>query len=167
VLVPLLRDESGELRILLVVRHDDGGLHGGQIGLPGGRPEPRDTSLRATALREAEEEVGLDRSTVEVFAELEPVDTRCTGWRVHAVVARASWRTGWRLRDGEIDGVLLPTVTALADPAARRLLPFSSLRHPDPLLVEGIDVDGHVLWGLTLRLLDDVIPRVLAGEWSV
>jgi hypothetical protein len=58
-------------------------------------------------------------------------------------------------------------VTALADPAARRLLPFSSLRHPDPLLVEGIDVDGHVLWGLTLRLLDDVIPRVLAGEWSV
>ena len=56
---------------------------------------------------------------------------------------------------------------ALADPAARAMLPFTSLRFREPLLVDGIDVEGHVLWGMTLRLLDDVLPRLLAGEWKV
>ena len=63
--------------------------------------------------------------------------------------------------------MLTPSVRALADPTARRMLPFSSLRFPEPMLVDGIDVDGHVLWGLTLRLLDDIVPRLLAGEWEI
>ena len=71
------------------------------------------------------------------------------------------------LSPSEIVGVLTPAVRALADPTARGMLPFSSLRFPEPLLVDGIDVEGHVLWGMTLRLLDDLIPRLLAGEWDV
>ena len=57
VLLPVFRDAEGELRVVLVVRADDGGQHGGQLGLPGGQPEPDDADLLATALREAEEEV--------------------------------------------------------------------------------------------------------------
>jgi len=167
VLVPLYRDGDGELRVVIVVRADDGGLHGGQLGLPGGKPEPGDADLRATALREAEEEVGLDPATVEVVAELPHFDTSTTGWRVHPFVARVPPDSRWRLDQAEIVGVLTPSVRALADPAARGMLPFSSLRFPEPLLVDGIDVEGHVLWGMTLRLLDDLVPRLLAGEWGV
>jgi 8-oxo-dGTP pyrophosphatase MutT (NUDIX family) len=167
VLVPLMRDPDGDLRLLLVVRFDDGGLHGGQLGLPGGRPEPGDASMRATALREAEEEVGVPAGAVDVLAELPPVATRSTGWRVHPVVGRIPWRPVWRLQEREIVGVLTPTARELADPGARRTLLFTSRRHREPLLVDGIDLDGHVLWGLTLRLLDDVLPRVLAGEWDL
>ncbi len=167
VLVPVLRDEAGDLRVLLVIRVDDGGLHGGQLGLPGGRPEPDDADLRATALREAQEEIGLAPSSVEVLAELPPLDTRATGWRVHPVVGRIPWQASWRVQESEIVGVLTPTVRELTDPDARGMLPFTSLRHPEPLLVEGIDLEGHVLWGMTLRLLDDVLPRLLAGEWDV
>jgi len=167
VLVPVYRDTEGELRVVLVVRADDGGLHGGQLGLPGGKPEPGDVDLRATALREAEEEVGLDPATVEVVAELVHFDTRATGWRVHPFLARVPPDTRWRLDQAEIVGVLTPAVRALADPEARGMLPFSSLRFPEPLLVDGIDVEGHVLWGMTLRLLDDLIPRLLAGEWEI
>jgi len=68
VLVPVFRDAEGELRVAIVVRADDGSLHGGQLGLPGGKPEPGDSDLLATALREAEEEVGLAPDAVEVIA---------------------------------------------------------------------------------------------------
>ena len=167
VLVPVYRDEEGELRVVLVVRADDGGLHGGQLGLPGGKPEPGDADLLATALREAEEEVGLAPSSVEVVAALSHLDTRATGWRVYPFLGRIPADTGWRLDQAEIVGVLTPGIRALADPAARGRLPFTSLRFSEPVLVDGIDVDGHVLWGMTLRLLDELVPRLLAGEWEL
>lgn len=167
VLLPVFRDAEGELRIVLVVRADDGGQHGGQLGLPGGKPEPGDTDLLDTALREAEEEVGLARDAVEVVAQLEPLATQATGWLVHPFLGRVSPDTRWRLQESEIVGILTPAAHVLADPASRAMLPFSSLRFPEPLLVDGIDVEGHVLWGMTLRLLDDVLPRMLAGAWDV
>lgn len=167
VLLPVFRDAEGELRIVLVVRADDGGQHGGQLGLPGGKPEPGDPDLVATALREAEEEVGLAPEAVEVVAALEPLATQATGWLVHPFLGRVPPDTRWRLQETEIVGILTPAARTLADPASRATLPFSSLRYPEPLLVDGIDVDGHVLWGMTLRLLDDVLPRLLRGAWDV
>lgn len=167
VLLPVYRDAEGELRVVLVVRADDGGMHGGQLGLPGGKPEHGDPDLLATALREAQEEVGLSPDAAEVVAELPPFDTRTTGWRVHPFLARVPADTPWRLSETEIVGILTPAARALAEPGARAKLPFTSLRFPEPLVVDGIDVEGHVLWGMTLRLLDDVLPRLLAGEWNV
>jgi 8-oxo-dGTP pyrophosphatase MutT (NUDIX family) len=167
VLVPVFRDADGDLRIVIVVRADDGGRHGGQLGLPGGSPEPGDADMLATALREAEEEVGLAPDVVEVVAALPSFDTLATGWRVHPFLGRIPADTTWRLQETEIVGLLTPSARALADPAARATLPFSSRRFQEPLLVEGIDVEGHVLWGMTLRLLDSTLPRLLAGEWDV
>lgn len=166
VLAPVFRDLEGVVRTLLVVRSDHG-PHGGQLGFPGGKPEPGDADLLRTALREAREEVGLDPAAATVLTALEPLDTFATGFRVHAFVARVPHDTVWRLDSAEIVGVLTPAVALLADPAARETLPFTSGQFPGGLLVEGIDVDGHVLWGMTLRLLDDLVPRLLAGEWDV
>ena len=109
VLVPVYRDDEDELRVVLVVRADDGGLHGGQLGLPGGKPEPQDVDLLATALREAKEEVGLDPSTVDVVAELAPFDTQSTRWRVHPFLGRIPADTRFRLQQAEIVGVLMPS----------------------------------------------------------
>jgi 8-oxo-dGTP pyrophosphatase MutT (NUDIX family) len=167
VLLPVFRDAEHELRVVLVVRADDGGQHGGQLGLPGGKPEPGDADLLATALREAEEEVGLQPDAVDVVAALEPLHTQATGWLVHPFLGRVPADTAWRLQEAEIVGILTPAARMLADRSARTLLPFSSLRFREPLLVDGIDVEGHVLWGMTLRLLDDTLPRLLGGEWDV
>ena len=51
-------------------------------------------------------------------------------------------------------------------PRNRRELLFTSAHWPEGLLVDGIPVGDRVLWGMTLRLLDDVVPRLLAGEWE-
>lgn len=165
VLVPLFRDPAGELRVVLVVRGDRG-RHGGQLGLPGGKPEPGDADLLATALRETEEEIGLGADAIEVLAHLPPVVTRTTGYRVFPFLGRIPHGVEWALRPGEIVGLLTPAVRDLADPAARARLPFRSSSIAE-MLVEGIEVDGHVLWGMTLRMLDILLPRVLAGEWDV
>ncbi len=166
-LVPVYRDTTGALRVVLVVRADDGGLHGGQIGLPGGRPEAGDAGLLATALREAREEIGLTSSEVDVLGALPSVETGVSGYLVQPFLARVGRHPTWVLQESEIVGVLTPTVDQLANPAAREALPFTSRRFPEPLEVDGIDVDGHVLWGLTLRILDGLLPRLLAGEWEI
>jgi hypothetical protein len=63
--------------------------------------------------------------------------------------------------------VLTPWVGDLARPGVRRELLFRSSHWPEGRLVEGIAVGDHVLWGMTLRLLDPLVPRLLAGEWPL
>jgi 8-oxo-dGTP pyrophosphatase MutT (NUDIX family) len=163
VLVPVFRDHDGRLRIVLIVRTDRG-LHGGQLAVPGGKHDPEDESLLATALREAREEIGLE--DVDVLAELTPVRSGPTNYVVHAFLGRIPADVAWRPNEAEVVEVLTPAVDEIAAPDARRELLFRSGRWPDGLVVDGIPVGERVLWGMTLRLLDELVPRLLAGEWD-
>jgi 8-oxo-dGTP pyrophosphatase MutT (NUDIX family) len=165
VLAPVFRDERGELRLVLIVRTDRG-HHGGQLAFPGGRVDSGDESLVATALREAEEEIGLDPSLVTVVAELPPVRSGPTNMDVHAFLGRIPSGLAWRPSPDEVVEVLTPGVRELWDPELRREHLFTNARWPEGLLVDGIPVGDRVLWGMTLRLLDDLVPRLLAGEWE-
>jgi 8-oxo-dGTP pyrophosphatase MutT (NUDIX family) len=165
VLAPVYRDEDGRLRLVLIVRTDHG-HHGGQLAFPGGRVDPDDETLVATALREAEEEIGLDPSLVEVIAELPAVRSGPTQFEVFAFLGRIPTAVEWRPSPAEVVEVLTPTVEELWDPALRREHLFTNARWPEGLLVDGIPVGDRVLWGMTLRLLDDLVPRLLAGEWQ-
>ena len=111
--------------------------------------------------------MGLAPSQVEVLGELEPVRSGPTNLVVHAYVARVPPGVKWDINAEEVVEVLTPAVEELWDPAHRREHLFTSVRWPEGVLVDGIPVGGRVLWGMTLRLLDDLVPRLLAGEWSV
>ena len=165
VLAPVFRDNEGVVRMLLLLRTDYG-IHGGQLGLPGGRPEPGDPDFLATALREAEEEVGLAPHDVDVLASFEPLDTMATGFRVHPFLGRVPPNVTWRPQPDEVARLLTPSVESLGSRDARGLYPFRSEHFWEPIEVEGILVEGLVLWGMTLRLLDQIVPRLLAGEWE-
>lgn len=85
VLMPLVMHEDG-LSLLLTRRTDHLRDHAGQISFPGGRVEPEDGSPVETALRETEEEIGLDRAHIEIIGQL-PIYTTVTAFQVTPIVA--------------------------------------------------------------------------------
>lgn len=133
--------------------------HAGQIALPGGGADPGDADLVATALREAQEETGLDPAGVQVLGSLPPAHVAVSGYDVTAVV-------GWWAR---------PTPVRAADPAevaAVHQVPLATLMHPahramavHPSGYAGpaFTADPVFVWGLTAHLVDAVAD--LAG-WT-
>ena len=164
VLVPVFRRDD-ELR-LIVVRRAEGGLHGGQLAFPGGKREPQDASLRATALREAREEIGLDGG-VEILDDLPVTGTLTSGFRVAPFLARIDPPAIWRLQETEIAEVLEVRLSDLARLRAHGEEIKSFPTWPKPQWVPFYRVGKHKLWGLSYRILRPLMPRLLAGEWGV
>ncbi|MHB0981373.1 MAG: CoA pyrophosphatase [Thermoleophilia bacterium] len=146
-------------RVVLTVRTDHLRDHAGQISLPGGRIESTDAGPEAAALREAEEEAGIDPRRVDVLGRLRPYDT-ITGFHVHPVV-------GW------ID----PPVTYTADPfevAEVFEVPLAFVLESDNHRQESMEAAGRTgrfyvlqygarrIWGATAGILVD-FARVLGG----
>ena len=84
-LVPLYV-EGGDLHAVFTRRREDLKRHAGEISFPGGRQDEPDEDLRMTALREAEEEIGLRQQDVELVGALPPVGTFVTGYRIFPFV---------------------------------------------------------------------------------
>ncbi|WP_400193776.1 NUDIX hydrolase [Hymenobacter sp. B81] len=167
VLVPVFRDEAGELRLVLV-RRGNFGVHGGQLAFPGGKTDPTDASPLHTALREAEEEVGLRPEQVRVLAALPVLNTFTTGFRVAPFLGRIERPEVWRWQTGEIEEVLEVPVSALLAPGAHATETWQLPDWPRAAPVSFYRVaGGHQLWGLSYRIVRGLLPRLLAGEWEV
>lgn len=166
VLVPVFRRDDGLLRVV-VVRRGEGGLHGGQLGFPGGRREPGDGSLRDTALREANEETGIAVASVRILAALPVIDTLTTGFLIHPFLARIEPPRRWRRQAGEIAEIIELNVADLARPERRgeELAEFPAWSGPQRIAF--FKVGPHKLWGASFRILEPLVPRLLAGEWDV
>lgn len=166
VLAPVYRDAEGRVRLVLI-RRGPRGVHGGQLALPGGRREPDDVDLRATALREAEEEIGLDPASVQILAELPRVSTVTTGFRIAPFLGRIATPAAWRRHEEEIAEVLDIPIAELLAPGAHG----HQVRHPpgwaEPRTFPHYRVGGDQLWGATYRIVHPLLPRLIAGEWAI
>ena len=166
VLVPVYRDAGGALRIVLVVR-THGGVHGGQIAFPGGKRDPDDASLRATAIREAGEEIGLAPESIEIVDELPVIETRTTGYRITPFLARIVRPPAWAMDTREVAEVLEPTVGDLLDPDAYGESVEQFPTRPSPQRIAFFRVGPHRLWGATYRILHPLLARLASGGWSI
>lgn len=150
VLVALTREPDP--RVLLTVRSSELPTHRGQIAFPGGSLEAGE-SVRAGAVREAWEEVGLDPAAVTVLGEMDDVFTPA-GFHVTPVLARIPARPALRL-SGEVTQILLPALSEL-----RALTPIRERRQmPDgqPVVLYRYPWQGHDIWGMTARVLHDLL----------
>lgn len=160
VLVPIV-ERSGGPSLLFIRRADHLGVHPGQMSFPGGGKEPRDRTLRDTAIREAWEEIGLRATEVDVVGRLD--DTRTTsGYAITPFVGRIPDRTYVPDRR-EVASVVFLDVDALLDPAN-----YERKRREHPLFGEAIlhffTVEDHTVWGATGRILVQFLE--LATDWT-
>jgi 8-oxo-dGTP pyrophosphatase MutT (NUDIX family) len=167
VLAPVYRDAEARLRLVLILRGPRG-VHGSQIALPGGRREPGDADLLATALREAEEEIGLDPASVEPLCPLPIVQTATTGYTIAPFLGRLRARPDvWRRQESEVAAVLDVPVEELARPDVHG----EEVQHfpgwPEPRRMPYYQVGPYRLWGATYRIVHPLLSRLLAPEWPI
>jgi len=158
VLVPLYID-AGELHLVFTERGADLRRHAGEISFPGGRRERDEDDLLATALREAEEEIGLPQSAVEVVGALQPTPTIATGYAVYPFVGLIDPGRSWTPSADEVAAVLELPVRELVGGYGRRRL----LRRGLPVRTDTYLVDEHLIWGATARILADLLDRLDAA----
>ena len=158
VLVPLVQRPDG-LKVLLTRRTDHLRDHAGQISFPGGRAEQHDADAAATALREAEEEVGLPRSAVDVIGAL-PHYTTVTHYRVTPVVALVRPPFTLQLDSFEVAEAFEVPLQFLMTPAHHRRHEIELQGRPRQFLSmpwQGIDAQGtprdYFIWGATAAML--------------
>jgi 8-oxo-dGTP pyrophosphatase MutT (NUDIX family) len=155
VLVPLY-EVAGELHAVFTKRRDDLRRHAGEISFPGGRQDEPDEDLRITALREAEEEIGLPREAVELVGALAPVGTFVTGYRVFPFVGVIEPGMRWTLQEREVDEVLELSLASLVDGFEMQRL----LRKGVPIKTPTYTVGRHFVWGATARMVEQLLDRL-------
>jgi 8-oxo-dGTP pyrophosphatase MutT (NUDIX family) len=157
VLLPLYGwpDEPG---LVFTERRADMRRHAGEISFPGGRHDEADADLATTALREAEEEIGLDPGRVELGERLPATNTFVTGYRIHPFVGRIPHpgELGLAPNPAEVETLLTFSLEVLREGYAMRRL----FRRGIPIHTPTYEVEGHQIWGATARILADLLDRV-------
>jgi 8-oxo-dGTP pyrophosphatase MutT (NUDIX family) len=155
----LLTESEGGPAVVLLERAATMRRHAGQVAFPGGAVDPEDVDLAATALREAEEEVGLDPATVVALTTLPALYLPPSDFVVTPVVGY--WRAPHplvRMQPGEVSAAAVVSVADLVDPANR-----FTVRHPSGYSGPGFAAGGLFVWGFTAGVLDAVLRM---GGWE-
>ena len=150
----LLYPLRAEPHLLLTLRRAHLPMHGGQVSLPGGAREPGE-SLAEAALREAEEEVGLDRSHARVMGILTPLYIPASGFVIHPVMAHSDHRPDLRSSGGEVARILEVPLGELRDPSLVRIERRTLVNQERE--VPYFDLDGEKVWGATAMILAEFL----------
>jgi 8-oxo-dGTP pyrophosphatase MutT (NUDIX family) len=167
VLIPFFQAD-GEWHLLFTRRHPDLLEHSGQVAFPGGRSETGDRDAVDTALREANEEIGLDSAAVTVLGQIGPFIT-VSSYQVTPIIGHIPWPYPFSLQSSEVSRIFSIPLIWLADPnhhqTRLRTLPGTAISFP----VHYFDTyDGETLWGVsahfTLALIAILRPLLLLDK---
>jgi 8-oxo-dGTP pyrophosphatase MutT (NUDIX family) len=151
-----LDERDGELFALFTRRRDDLRQHAGQISFPGGRLDPADEDLVATALREATEEVGLPPHAVTLLGALEPLSIPVSGFALYPFVGDIVRPAAWIAAPGEVEEILELSLRELSTTHAPRTV----LRGEHEIVTPTYTAGEHIIWGATARVLSDLLARI-------
>ncbi len=155
-LVPLFLAADVEPHAVFTRRRADLRRHAGEISFPGGRRDPEDADLRDTALREAEEEIGLPRSEVRLLGELPPTSTFVTNYVIHPFVGEIPAGLAWQVSEREVDAVLELPLRRLRESRTRTRMERRGISFETDAYI----LEEHLIWGATARILEHLLERL-------
>ncbi len=141
--------------LVFTERRSDLRRHAGEISFPGGRRDEAE-SLLETALREADEEIGLSRQNVQIVGALPPIGTFVTNYKVHPFVGLIEQGMRFEPNPAEVESVLIASLDDLAAGYERRRL----VRRGVPIKTDTYLVSEKLIWGATARILGELFERL-------
>jgi 8-oxo-dGTP pyrophosphatase MutT (NUDIX family) len=154
----LLYPEQDDLKVLLMKRKEDRTAHSGQVSFPGGRYEPEDISLQYTALREAQEEVGVMPDAVDVLGALSSLYIPVSNFNVFPYVGYLPHRPTFTLSQQEVSYIIEPPLSILLHDDCKIITDVSSPAVPQ--LIRKVKAyrldDGTIIWGATAMIISEL-----------
>ena len=150
----LLYPEEGRIKFPLIVRPQYPGVHSGQVALPGGKYEDDDQDLIFTALRETEEEVGIQKEQVEVIGQLSELYVPPSNFNILPVIGVIPSAPQFVIEENEVEELVIADITVLNDETKRKqkqMSFYSGLKVDVPYF----DVQEKVVWGATAMILSE------------
>jgi len=148
----LLFYSDGDLETVFIQRTSFG-LHGGQISLPGGKKEEQDFDITETALREASEEIGVDRSKIVVIGRLTPLYVPHSNFCITPVVGFQEEVPEFKINEAEVQSVIRVKLKDLFDQQNRAVQNF--LRTGYSIEAPCYKANGHIIWGATAMIMSE------------
>lgn len=151
----LLFENEGQWHVLLTKRSETLDEHRGQVAFPGGAREAQDQDLQQTALREMQEEIGVNPQDVHIFGHMGDMPI-LTGYLVRLYVGQMSWPYSYTISSDEVQSIFTVPLSWLADPKNRKVQ-YRSYAGREYSVIFFDHYEGYQLWGasaeMTLALL--------------
>lgn len=158
----LLYPDNGSVHTVFMQRHNYDGVHGGQISFPGGKKEEDDKDIIHTALREAVEETGVDPEGISVLGTLTPLFIPVSNMIVTPVVAWKDKKPDFNHQPEEVVFLINAELKRFLEPSIIKTKPFEI--RGEMINVKYFDYDGHVIWGATAMILNELMVIIKNGE---
>ncbi len=150
----MLFKRDGRFYFPLIQRPEYGGIHGGQIGLPGGKEEPEDHDRIATALRETSEEIGVDTTQVKILGILTELYVQASNYNVLPVIGYLPVVPKYQPDPLEVSDVIECSVDELVDDNIMREKELI-IRNNIKIKAPCFEIDHHIVWGATAMMLSE------------
>jgi 8-oxo-dGTP pyrophosphatase MutT (NUDIX family) len=141
------------------------GIHSGQISFPGGKREPSDVDNIHTALREANEETGVDAESISIIGSLTPLFIPVSNMLVTPIVGWTEVKPVFHQHPGEVVFLINADLKKLLDPSIVKIKPFQI--HGETIEVKYFDYEGNVIWGATAMILHELLTIIKDAGISI
>ena len=151
------KEEVPHLVLIERTGHNRRDRHRGQISLPGGRAEEDDGSFERTALRETQEEVGVNAEDVEILGKLSPLYIPVSNFQVYPYVGYVDYEPQWIPQESEVESIIEVPLNHFQDTSNHHT---KDMNFSANLLIREVpyfDVAGRTVWGATAMILSELV----------